>query len=645
MGPGLVAGVKLIHLARRSSLTGNLAALTGALASLTLATFLVARAGGPAAVGDYALLRIMPWLLAVLVSGGLASATAYFLAGPTRDDPHVRTTILAMATAAAVPALVLWVAASPLLQSVFFRDLTTMLVAWAGLKTVSRLLVISAKAASQGTGDLPGSNWVIFLEELLFIPCFGVAWALGLRGGGAVIASLIASDVITAIVAWRRLLRRGYLTGARRPSLALARQIYLFGLRGQAGNVMTLVNLRLDFMILALFAGPAVVGVYAIASKFAELLRLLPTAFYWVLYPSFAKQGTSDAWKRAAWLLPRAAAGTAAAALPLGLLAGPVLPFVYGSAFKAAVVPGQVLLVGLCVEGASGVVTAYLFGRGRPGLNSLAAMGGVVVTVVLDVLLIPRFGLMGAAVASTAAYLTTTTLLITCFLSVRPSNRQPVIEAGDAVRPGAWRRLIDILASGAALALLSPLLLMVWVAARLSTCASGIYRQVRVGEGGVPFTMLKFRSMRPGGSGPEVTARGDARVTRLGSFLRATSIDELPQLINIVRGDMTLVGARPETIGLAARYPRDLQQVFRYRPGLTGPAQLFYRWSDALDSAADIEDLYLTVQVPLRVPMDLEYLTRPTFRRTVALIAATAANVLAHLAPRPRMLSAQSTGQ
>jgi len=134
-------------------------------------------------------------------------------------------------------------------------------------------------------------------------------------------------------------------------------------------------------------------------------------------------------------------------------------------------------------------------------------------------------------------------------------------------------------------------------------------------------------------------------VTRLGSFLRATSIDELPQLINIVRGDMTLVGARPETIGLAARYPRDLQQVFRYRPGLTGPAQLFYRWSDALDSAADIEDLYLTVQVPLRVPMDLEYLTRPTFRRTVALIAATAANVLAHLAPRPRMLSAQSTGQ
>jgi lipopolysaccharide/colanic/teichoic acid biosynthesis glycosyltransferase len=199
-------------------------------------------------------------------------------------------------------------------------------------------------------------------------------------------------------------------------------------------------------------------------------------------------------------------------------------------------------------------------------------------------------------------------------------------------------------ASSAALVALSPVLLVVWIAARVSTGASGVYRQVRVGEGGVPFTMLKFRSMRPSSGGPEVTARGDARVTRLGSVLRRTSIDELPQLINVLRGDMTLVGARPETVGLASRYPRELQEVFRYRPGLTGPAQLAYR-SDALDSADDVEEAYLTQQVPSRVPLDLEYLMRPTLPRTLGLIAATASLVLAHATPRSRLVSAAPAGQ
>ena len=153
----------------------------------------------------------------------------------------------------------------------------------------------------------------------------------------------------------------------------------------------------------------------------------------------------------------------------------------------------------------------------------------------------------------------------------------------------------------------------------------------------MPFTMLKIRSMRPGGAGPQVTVESDPRVTRFGRLLRATSIDELPQLINIIRGDMTLVGARPETVDLARRYAPELHTVFRHRPGLTGPAQLFFRWSDALDRADDVELAYLQDQVPLRVAMDLDYLERPTVGRTLGLIATTAANVL-HLGRRVNFL-------
>jgi lipopolysaccharide/colanic/teichoic acid biosynthesis glycosyltransferase len=620
--------------ALRGSLGGNLAALAGALASLTVATFVVARAGGPAGVGDYALLRIMPWLLAVVVSGGLAPAAAYFLAGPSRGDPRVRPTLIAMTAAASAASVLIWLLASPLTQAVFFRDLTTVLVAWASLKAGTRLLVIIAKAASQGTGDLRGSNWIIFLEELIFLPSYCAALLVGVEGGAAIVGSLIASDLIAAAIGWRRLARRGFFAGMGSPSAEVARRIYSFGVRGQVGNLMTVVNLRLDFMIIALFAGPVTLGVYAIASKFAELLRLLPTAFYWVLYPSFARQPSpAEAWRRAAWLLPRAAGATAITAIPLAALAGAILPLVYGRAFTAAVLPGQILLIGLSVEGAAGVVTAYLFGRGWPGLNSMATLGGVVVTVALDVILIPRFGLIGAALASTAAYLVTTTLLLICFLSVRPTSRSAVVEAGVAVPPGWTRRLVDIFFSVVLLVALAPVLLAAWLLARLSTGASGIFRQVRVGQGGIPFTMFKFRSMRPGEAGPEVTVGQDPRITRLGRLLRATNVDELPQLLNILRGDMTLVGPRPETVSLALRYPPELQAVFRHRPGLTGPGQLFTRWSDSLNGAEDVESSYISNEVPVRVRMDFEYLRNPTLWRTLTLVGVTGVKVLRHLAP------------
>lgn len=291
-------------------------------------------------------------------------------------------------------------------------------------------------------------------------------------------------------------------------------------------------------------------------------------------------------------------------------------------------VPGQLLLIGLSVEGAAGVVTAYLFGRGRPGLNSMATFGGVVVTVGLDLLLIPHFRLVGAAVASTAAYLTTTSLLVLCFLATRPIDAQPVVAAGEPVRPGVFRRLTDIVVAIAGLVILSPLLLVAWLGARRSTGASGIYHQVRVGEGGVPFTLLKFRSMRPGQPGIEVTTAGDPRVTRFGRILRATSIDELPQLLNVLLGQMTLVGARPETVALALRYPTQLQKIFRYRPGLTGPGQLYVRASEVLDNVDDVEAAYLLELVPVRVALDLDYLQNPSFRRTLALIVSTGANVL-----------------
>ncbi|MFI5269126.1 MAG: oligosaccharide flippase family protein, partial [Chloroflexota bacterium] len=315
--------IELVH--GRSKFVENFAALLGSTVALGIATLVVARIGGPAAVGDYALLRLLPWLVAVLVSGGLAGAITYFLAGPTHGDPRVRATVIAIAVAGGVGGALLWILGAPLLQHLFFRHLSLGLITVVSVLVILRMSVITAKAAAQGSGDLRGSNLTILFEELLFLPAFGLVLALKVRGDEAVIAALILSDVATSSVAWTRLARKGFFTQLARPSVELARRIYLFGVRGQLGSLLMLLNLRYNFVLLAALAGPVALGIYAVASKYAEVLRMLPIADNWVLYPRFARADARAAKEESRRLIPRAGAVTAVAAVPLALAAGVVV--------------------------------------------------------------------------------------------------------------------------------------------------------------------------------------------------------------------------------------------------------------------------------------------------------------------------------
>ncbi|TDO48925.1 lipopolysaccharide/colanic/teichoic acid biosynthesis glycosyltransferase [Kribbella sp. VKM Ac-2571] len=190
---------------------------------------------------------------------------------------------------------------------------------------------------------------------------------------------------------------------------------------------------------------------------------------------------------------------------------------------------------------------------------------------------------------------------------------------------GPVRRLLDVLIGALLLVVASPLLLVVGVLVLVTSGRPVLFRQARVGENGRTFTLYKFRTMRTVASGPQVTSTGDARITPIGAFLRRTAIDELPQLWHVVRGQMTLVGPRPESATLAARYPDACRPVLMARPGLTGPAQLRYRERSAVppDAWTDVELWYLDVLVPLRVAADREYLDRPTIPRTLYYVLVT----------------------
>jgi lipopolysaccharide/colanic/teichoic acid biosynthesis glycosyltransferase len=192
------------------------------------------------------------------------------------------------------------------------------------------------------------------------------------------------------------------------------------------------------------------------------------------------------------------------------------------------------------------------------------------------------------------------------------------------VPPGVPRRVLDLLITGTTFVLVLPLFALLALLVILTSPGPVIFRQDRIGQGGVPFTLLKFRTMRSGASGPNVTTNDDGRLTPIGKLLRLVGLDELPQLVNILKGEMTLVGPRPETPDLAIRYPSGCDAVFRHRPGLTGPAAVRLRDRDRLRSSTqDLEEYYLEVVVPAKVAVDLEYLAEPTLLRTIAVIAET----------------------
>jgi len=198
---------------------------------------------------------------------------------------------------------------------------------------------------------------------------------------------------------------------------------------------------------------------------------------------------------------------------------------------------------------------------------------------------------------------------------------------------GAWQdaasRAIDVAGSLALLIVLSPLLLVIAVLVRLSSPGPVLYRQRRVGRGGHPFELLKFRSMRASGGGPRVTAGGDVRVTCVGRVLRQWKLDELPQLWNVVRGEMALVGPRPEVPEYVKHYTPEQREVLSVRPGVTGLTQLVFRNEEALLAGrADVERYYLEHILPLKLDLDRQYVASRSLAGDLLILLRTVLHVL-----------------
>jgi lipopolysaccharide/colanic/teichoic acid biosynthesis glycosyltransferase len=189
------------------------------------------------------------------------------------------------------------------------------------------------------------------------------------------------------------------------------------------------------------------------------------------------------------------------------------------------------------------------------------------------------------------------------------------------------KRTFDLLCAGAGLLLLSPLLLGIALWIKLDSPGPVFFRQQRVGRFGVPFRIHKFRSMAESAAqgGLQITVGADPRITRAGRFLRRSKLDELPQLIDVVMGTMSLVGPRPEVSRYVAMYPAALRdKVLSVRPGITDPASIEYRdESTLLAQADDPERVYIEQVMPVKLRYAAQYVDQMSVPNDVRLILAT----------------------
>jgi lipopolysaccharide/colanic/teichoic acid biosynthesis glycosyltransferase len=193
--------------------------------------------------------------------------------------------------------------------------------------------------------------------------------------------------------------------------------------------------------------------------------------------------------------------------------------------------------------------------------------------------------------------------------------RSPVAPQGSAAR------LLDIVVSAAALIFLAPLMILIAAAILIESGRPILFSQLRVGHRGRHFRMYKFRKFHEGGvaAGPPLTMEDDPRLTAIGRILARTKLDELPQLWNVLKGDMSIVGPRPESLDFRDCFKGPFQSVLQYKPGIFGPSQVLFRNEPSLyRECSSPEQFYRDILFPLKAHIDLSYFVNRTLLRDIA---------------------------
>lgn len=386
---------------------------------------IVARVLGPDGRGRVALLTAIALLTGNLATLGVQEANANIAAAEPRTRRSLATNSVLLALLLGAAAIAIVDGLVSLFPGVAGNSSRTLL--WLALAVVPVLILeLFLIYLVQADYGFLVTNAAAVLGPAVAVAGNAVFALLGVLTVGSAVGVWLASQLLgTALLAfyiWRR------LAGFGRPDLPLARRSIAFGLRAYIGRVMQLGNYRLDQWLLGAISGTRELGLYSVAVAWAEALWYLPTALAAVQRPDLVRADRAEAGRGAARVFRGATVVTAVSAAAMIALAPVLCTGIFGERFGGSVNQLRVL-----VAGAFGMVAVKLFGnalvaRGRPMLQSVSVGVGFAFTVVLDVLLIPPYGGMGAAVASTVAYTAAGMLVAAIFLRVlgrRPAELLP----------------------------------------------------------------------------------------------------------------------------------------------------------------------------------------------------------------------------
>ena len=400
--------------------TRTLVALTtGTRLASTLTTAatvaVLARTYGAEGVGLLALSRSVPAIFALLVHVGVPSATSWLVNNQKHDAQRAYASLHTFTALSALAGVALWLAFTPLLSTFVFKSQMPSDVMLLSLMLPFSLHSDLADSFLRAVQRFHYSNLLRLVPELILLLAVLVLQALDLETRRIIVCVILARALGAAIASaslagsgiWPRVAWHKEILG----------QALRFGRTIQVGRVASVLNYRLDHVILAVLMDEAAVGVYAIASKCAEFLRMFPTSVRDVVEPRIARRSVSDAVARTKRALRIVVSLTTVAVLVAAVVGPPLIQWLFDEWSEAAVLPFQILLLGVVGLAGNSVISAYNLGHGMPVRNTLPVAIGLVVTIILDALLIPIYHVNGAAVASACAYTVTAIIMLGQFFA------------------------------------------------------------------------------------------------------------------------------------------------------------------------------------------------------------------------------------
>jgi O-antigen/teichoic acid export membrane protein len=358
---------------------------------------------GKEGIGLFALLRALPAVLVMLTELGIASAAPYLINRRKFDPGDVLGNAVVAGTVIGLFQIVLWIACHQLIGSYVLKGLPIEWVLAAALLAPIEVQMVEMQGIFRSLQRFWTANLLRLGIETSLLVSLGIAAAFDALSVATLVPCLLLPSLFMLTVSAVRLVTLR-LAPVWRMNFGLLRESIRFGIRAQASSALQYLNFRLDHLILGILTGPEVVGLYFVATRAAELFRFLPSAVGFVITPRLAGRSFESAVRTVRrHALPIFLINLAA--MVVGAVVGPYLfPILFDDWSLEAIVPFWILLVGLTFMGANGAFSGFNDAQGIPELNAYSTLIGLVITIALDIALIPLYGQIGAAIASSVSY-------------------------------------------------------------------------------------------------------------------------------------------------------------------------------------------------------------------------------------------------